>query len=67
MQKCANVVINVFVSVKTVTENALTLASLHQVDANHARRIHAIAVRMPNAVVIVNASEINNLFKLASF
>ena len=59
--------INVFASVKTVTENALTLASLHVVDANHARRISAIAVRTPNAVVIVNASEINNLFKLASF
>jgi len=67
LQKCANVVINVFASVKTVTENALTLASLHVVDANHARRISAIAVRTPNAVVIVNASEINNLFKLASF
>ena len=57
--------INVFASVKTVTENALTLASLHVVDANHARRINAIAVRTPNAVVIVNASEINNRLKLA--
>ena len=53
--------INVFASVKTVTKNALTLASLHV----NARRINAIAVRTPNAVVIVNASEINNRLELA--
>jgi len=57
-------VINVFASVKTVTENALILASRHAADASHARRTRAIAVRMSNAVAIVNALEIKNRFQL---